>query len=112
MTRSVSIVTLGFTLASCALAQDGKVVINDKWPITGANGKSELSRPVVEPANQCSKSVYVDGFVPGAMITVFLGGSTTIGGPFLSTFGFADVPVTHQLQTNDKITATQTVNGV
>ncbi len=79
------------------LAATGKdVPINKQWPIQNPSGLSELSPPVVESAKQGSKSVFVDGFVPGATITVFLGGST-ISGPFVSTFGFADVPVTHQL---------------
>ena len=93
-----------------ALAQDHKVVINDKWPITGPKGQSELSPPHVEPTNECSKSVYVDGFIPTATIMVYRSG-TPIGAPFVSTFGFADVPVP-QLNAGDKITATQTVNGV
>ncbi|HEY6292890.1 MAG TPA: hypothetical protein VI455_15175, partial [Terriglobia bacterium] len=93
-----------------AAGQDHKVIINDKWPIQGPSGQSELSPPHVEPTNECSKSVYVDSFVPGAIITVFRSGSP-IGAPFPSTFGFADVPVP-QLNTGDKITAIQTVTGV
>jgi hypothetical protein len=106
------VAALGFLMALFAAAQRKDVPINKQWPIQNPSGQSELSPPVVESANQCSKSVFVDGFVPGATINIFLGGSTVIGGPFVSTFGFADVPVTHQLQTNDKVTATQTVNGV
>jgi hypothetical protein len=96
--------------ACIVAAQDKKVIINDKWPIQDPSGRSELSPPHVEPTNECSKSVYVDGFVPHATITVFRGGGA-IGAPFVSTFGFADVPVP-QLHNGDQITAIQTVNGV
>ncbi len=97
--------------AACTLAaQDKKVIINDRWPIQGPSRQSELSPPHVEPTNECSKSIYVDGFIPGATITVFRGGSA-IGVPFVSTFGFANVPVP-QLHVGDQITAIQTVNGV
>jgi hypothetical protein len=102
------VAAIGLALAFPAAAQV-QVVINDKWPIRGKDGPT-LSPPHVEPTNECSKSVYVDGFVPHATITVFRGGAT-IGGPFATYFGFADVPVA-QLHTGDNITATQTVNGV
>ena len=111
-TPALFLAALGLALVSGIFAQDKKVVIIDQWPIKNPKGQSELSPPVVEQSNQCAKSVFVTGFIPGATITVFLGGSTVIGGPFPSIFGFVDVPVTHQLLTNDKITAIQTVNGV
>ena len=87
-----------------------KVIINDKWPIQGKNGPT-LSPPHVEPTNECAKSVYVDSFIPKAKITVFRSGTIVIG-TLNSEFGFADVPLAQVLHTNDKITATQTVNGV
>ena len=72
--------------------QPAKVVINDQWPIQSPSGASVLSPPHVEPTNQCSKSVYVDSFIPHATITVFLNGLTVIGGPTATDFGFTDVP--------------------
>lgn len=105
---AVAVCVLG--LICCAAGQDKRVIINDQWPIENPKGQSELSPPHVEPTNECSKSVYVDGFIPKATITVFRSGSP-IGSPFVSTFGFADVPVP-QLHVGDKITAIQTVNGV
>jgi hypothetical protein len=88
-----------------------QVYINDQWPITGPNGPT-LSPPHVEQTNQCANSVYVDSIVPKAEITVFLGGTKLIGGPYKSKYGFADVPLTQALKTNDSITAKQTVDKV
>jgi len=98
-------------LTASASAQDGKVIINPKYPIRGDNGVN-LSPPQVEQTNECAKAVWVDSFVPGAEITVFKGGSTLIGGPFATQFGFAAVPLTVTLATGESITAKQTVNGV
>lgn len=106
-----------FLLCACVLALTAsapaqrKIFINPKYPIEGDNG-NHLSPPHIEPTNECAKSVYLDSFVPGAEITVFQGGSTVIGGPFPSTFGFADVPLTVTLMAGESITAKQTVNGV
>jgi hypothetical protein len=101
----------GLALASTGVAQDKKIFINDRWPIRGPNGPV-LSPPHVEPTSECSKSVYVDSFVPHATITTFLNGTIVIGGPSPTEFGFADVTLTQSLHTGDHITATQTVNGV
>ncbi len=87
-----------------------QVQINDRWPIRGPKGVN-LSPPHVEPTNECSQSVYVDSFIPHAIIRVFRSG-TPISAPFHSQFGFADVPLTHILHIGDSITATQEVNGV
>jgi hypothetical protein len=65
----------------------------------------------VEPTNECSKSVYVDSFVPHTLITVYRGGTTVVG-TLHSVFGFAAVPLTSASHVGDQITATQTVNGV
>ena len=105
------VLACGLAFAFAAAAQDNKVFINDRWPIRGADGPV-LSPPHVEPTNECSKSVYVDSFVPHATIAVFLNGTTVIGGPLPTDFGFADVPLTQSLHSGDHITATQTVNGV
>jgi hypothetical protein len=102
--------TLGMVFSIVASAQDQKVFINDHWPIRGERGPT-LSPPHIEPTNECSKTVYVDSFIPHATITVFLG-SSVIGGPFPTEFGFADVPLTQVLHVGDSVTATQKVNGV
>jgi hypothetical protein len=91
-------------------AHADRVVINDKFPIQGKNGPT-LSPPHLEQTNECATHVYVDSFVPHATINVYLG-STVIGGPIAPEFGFWAVPLTHALHTGDKLTATQTVNGV
>jgi hypothetical protein len=101
----------GLALSVDAAGQGEKVFINDRWPIRGANG-SVLSPPHLEQTNECAKNVYVNSFVPHASITVFLNGANVIGGPFATNFGFAAVPLTQALKTGDKITATQTVNGL
>jgi hypothetical protein len=102
--------TLGLVCSIVVSAQDEKVFINDHWPIRGEKGPT-LSPPHIEPTNECSKSVYVDSFIPHATITVFLG-SSVIGGPFATEFGFADVPLSQVLHVGDSVTATQKVNGV
>lgn len=99
-------------IASVSALAAKDVVINKNWPIRNNAGSPELSPPVVEQTNQCATQVFVWGFVPGATITVFIGGSTVIGGPVDSTWGFIVVPTTHPLNINDKITAIQEVNGV
>lgn len=104
------LLTLGLGCSLAASAQDAKIFINEKWPIRGENG-STLSPPHIEPTNECSRSVYVDSFIPHATITVFLSGAV-IGGPFPTEFGFADVPLIHPLNVGDSVTATQRVNGV
>ena len=93
-------------------ARAGDVAINEKYPITGPKGGSVLSPPNVEATNECATSVYVDSFVPHATVTVFLNGTTVIGGPVTPQFGYVDVTLTHPLHTGDKVTAKQTVNGV
>jgi hypothetical protein len=97
-------------IAGAACAQE-KVVINPNYPITGPNGVN-LSPPDVHLTNECARHVYVDSFVPGATIRVFLNGTTLIGGPTVSKFGFAAFTLTHTLNVADKVTATQEVNGV
>jgi hypothetical protein len=105
--RIAHTIACALMLTAAADAQD-RVFVNERWPIRDA---SVLSPPHVEPTDECSNSVYVDSFVPHATITVFLNGTTVIGGPVASVFGFADVQVSPTLHTGDKITARQTVNG-
>jgi hypothetical protein len=112
---SISRIILLLTIALCCLADPrayADVVINKKYPIRNPAGHSNLSPPNVEATNECATSVYVDSFVPHATVTVFLGGSTVIGGPVTPEFGFATISLTQPLHTNDKVTAIQTVNGV
>ena len=101
---------LCITILAPALPASAQVPINDRWPIRGPKGVN-LSPPHVEPTNECSRSVYVDSFIPHATIRVFRSG-IPISGPFHSQFGFADVPLTQVLHVGDSITATQQVNGV
>jgi hypothetical protein len=107
----LSLVSLGALLMMGQLACADDVVINKNYPIYGPNGVN-LSPPHVDVTNECATHVYVDSFVPGATIKVFLNGTTLVGGPTLSTFGFKAFALTQELHAGDKITATQTVNGV
>jgi len=93
---------------SAATANADDVVINKKYPVSDKN----LSPPNVEATNECATSVYVDSFVPHATVTVYLNGTTIIGGPVAPQFGFAAISLAHPLHTGDKVTATQTVNGI
>jgi hypothetical protein len=61
------------------------VVINPNFPI---RGPSNLSPPRIAVTNECSTHVYVQSFVPGATIKVYLSGSILIGGPIAPPFGF------------------------
>src|SRR3984957_12213769 len=88
------------------------VIINKNYPIRNPAGGSNLSPPNVEATNECATAVYVDSFVPHATVTVYLNGTTIIGGPVAPQFGFAAIRLTHPLHTGDKVTATQTVNGI
>lgn len=101
---------LCISIPALAVPVSAQVQINDRWPIRGPKGVN-LSPPHVEGTNECSQSVYVDSFIPHAIIRVFRSG-TLIGGPFATQFGFADVPLTQVLNVGDSITATQQVNGV
>jgi LGFP repeat len=101
--------------AGCiGFAQNGQaqVYINDKYPIRdpGKDGNS-LSPPHIAATHECSSHVYVDSFLPKATIRVYLNGTTQIGSATPHT-GFWAVPLSVQLHVGDKITATQTVNGV
>lgn len=102
---------LGLSMCVPGTAAQEKININDKFPIRGPNGPN-LSPPHVEPTNECATHVYVDSFVPHATIRVYLNGTTLIGGPIAPEFGFAAIKLVHPLHVNDKITATQEVNGV
>jgi hypothetical protein len=106
-----AILVCGTILSVSARAQDQKVFINERWPI-GNPKRPKLSPPHVEPTNECAQAVYVDSFIPHATIRVFLGGTTLIGGPVTTEFGFVAVTLTQPLHIGDQITATQTVNGV
>ena len=95
-----------------ALNAHAQVYINDKYPITnpGRDGNS-LSPPHIDATNECTSHVYVDSFMPKATVRVYLNGSTLIGSATPHT-GFWAVPLSVQLHVGDKVTATQTVNGV
>jgi hypothetical protein len=87
------------------------VVLNPNYPISGPNGVN-LSPPHIDGTNECSRRVNVDSFVPGATIRIYLNGPTLIGGPIIPQFGFASFTLSRTLNVGDKVTATQTVNGV
>lgn len=99
---------IGFFFAASVYAQD--VYYNPRYPI-GTDKDPNLSAPHVHQTNECATHVYVDSFFPKATIKVFRNGSL-IGGPYVSKFGFAAIDVSPPLKVGDKVTATQTVNGV
>jgi hypothetical protein len=108
VTRIGCAAIVGFFFAASSYADD--VYINPRYPI-GTEKNPGLSPPRVHQTNECATHVYVDSFVPKATIKVFRSG-TLIGGPVVPQFGFAAVDVSPPLKVGDKITATQTVNGV
>ena len=100
----LSTITIIFFSTVGASADD--VVINKRYPVS----TKDLSPPNVEATNECAVAVYVDGFVPHATVTVYVNGAKDVA--IAPEFGFAAVPLMHALHTSDKVTATQTVNGV
>lgn len=99
---------VGLCFAASAYADD--VYINPRYPI-GSDKSPGLSPPHVHQTNECATHVYVDSFIPKATIKVFRNGSL-VGGPYVPKFGFGAIELTTPLKTGDKVTATQTVNGV
>jgi len=95
-----------FLFFSAVDAGADDVVINKRYPVSS----KDLSPPNVEATNECAIAVYVDGFVPHATVTVYVNGAKDVA--IAPEFGFAAVPLMHALHTGDKVTATQTVNGV
>ena len=88
------------------------IYINKDYPIDNPDRRgNSLSPPHIAATHECSSHVYVDSFLPKATIRVYLNGTTQIGSATPHT-GFAAIALTVQLQVNDKVTATQTVNGV
>jgi hypothetical protein len=82
-------------------------IINEKFPIRSGD---ELSPPIVSPVGECARAVHVSGFLPHAIVRVYLNGVTQIGTqqPY---FAEADIPLTQALVLGDKVSATQEVNG-
>src|SRR5260370_20584724 len=80
--------------------------INEKFPIR--SGK-ELSPPIVSPVGECAKAVHVSGFIPHAVVRVFVNG--TPAGAANPYFAEADIAVSPPLKLNDSVTATQEVLG-
>jgi hypothetical protein len=91
-----------------AQTNTNQVRINERYPIKG-NG--ELSPPRVWPIHECAQVVFVDGFIPHAVIKVYSGGTQLVGQANNPPFGFTVVPLTRALNLGEKITATQTVLG-
>jgi hypothetical protein len=113
LARLIAIAVIGISgvcLSHMASADD--VFVNERFPI---RGEDELSPPIVDPANECASHVLVKFAVPHATVQVLLNGVTSIGGPIVAPFGTIAVPLdaSHpQLKTGDRISATQTVNGI
>jgi tyrosinase len=108
------------TLILCAVGR-GEIVINKNYPTTNpTNGVPTLSRPEVEPTNECAPRVKVTSFVPGATINVYLTGTLAgplpvkklIGGPTVLALDGLTVKLTQRLKYGDQVSATQTVLGV
>jgi hypothetical protein len=95
-------------ILSSATAHADRVYIDPNYPV---KGPSNLSPPNVEVTNECSTHVYVDSFVPGASVEVFVNGVREAG-PIVEKLAFHSFTLAHRLNTNDKVTAKQTVNGV
>ena len=109
----VGLTVLGACCIGFVSSGQADVYINDRYPISNpARGGNSLSPPHIAATNECSTHVYVNSFIPKATIRVYLNGTTTIIGSATPQTGFAAIPLSQQLQVGDKVTATQTVNGV
>jgi hypothetical protein len=83
-----------------------KPKINEEFPIRSGR---ELSPPIVAPVGECAKAVHVSGFIPHAIVRVFVNG--TSAGAANPYFAEADIAVSPPLKLNDAVTATQEVLG-
>jgi hypothetical protein len=111
----VGLVLVPAWLAGFGSTGRAEIYIDKNYPIQGRDGISELSPPNIEATSDCSTHVYVDSFVPQATIHVWLKPTTgpeVIIGSATPKPGFAAIALTHELHIGDKVTATQTVNGV
>ncbi|HWX23150.1 MAG TPA: hypothetical protein VN578_24875 [Candidatus Binatia bacterium] len=108
-----SLLTLWVALDCAALfsalaAQADQTRINERFRIKVA---AELSPPSVSRIHQCAQIAFVYGFIPGAAVTVFSGGSQLVGQENNTVFGFTVVHLNRELNAGEKITATQTAGG-
>lgn len=78
--------------------------ISPEFPIR--SGK-ELSPPIVSPVGECAKAVHVSGFIPHAIVRVFVNGVPA--GAANPYFAEADIAVSPPLKLGDVVTATQEV---
>jgi hypothetical protein len=105
------------TIVCCAvLAMPGiagaKVYVNPKFPITGQDAPGgTLSPPMISAVDDCSAHVYVDSYMPKATVKVILNGTMVIG-TATPVFAFTSVKLTQQVHFGDKLSATQSVNGL
>ncbi|MGA7805770.1 hypothetical protein [Bradyrhizobium sp.] len=103
---------VGLSVLPPVAASDGKVVIDPIYGI-GNTDRPLLAPPHVEPVSACADHVYVDSFMAGADLEVFVNGANaTPGGSVSSTNAFEAVALTKSLQDGDAVTARQKVNGV
>ncbi|HEY6305866.1 MAG TPA: hypothetical protein VI488_05315 [Candidatus Angelobacter sp.] len=94
-------------VASVVVSQDKGPNINERFPI---KDPTSLSPPIVSPVGECAKAVHVSGFIAHATVRVLVNGTQEgIAQPY---FAEADIPLSHPLVLNDKVTATQEVLGI
>jgi hypothetical protein len=84
-------------------------VINDRFPIKDGN---ELSPPIVSPVGECAQAVHVSGFIPHAVVRVFVNGSASPSGAQQPYFADADITLSAPLNLGDTVAATQEVLGI
>jgi hypothetical protein len=106
----MSMIALAITLIVPPQIRGDQPNINEHFPIRKGN---ELSPPIVWPVGECAKAVHVSGFIPHAVVRVFLVKvppvQIGIANPY---FAEADIKLTQPLKLNDRVTATQEVLGI
>lgn len=90
--------------------QEGSTIVDT--PGDFQDDTSILSPPLLgKPLSQCGSAVRVHGFVPGAELRIIRNGTDQIGSKVAWDSGGVMVPLTTELVTGWRITATQTSGG-
>jgi hypothetical protein len=98
--------TAALTIILQGLDKKQEPRINERFPI---HEGSQLSPPIVSPVGGCAKAVHVSGFVPHAIVRVFVNG--LLAGADNPYFADVDITVSPALKIGDAVTATQEVLG-
>lgn len=111
---SIAISTLAFAIMADASAQDRKDPNVKHGGHEIKDDRKVLSPPILQvPIYECADTVVVKGFVPGAKLQVYIGGTPpAVGGGTGITPSGEPFAVSSAFTIGQVVTATQTVNGI